>query len=148
MKEMDFQNFITEFIINKNNRFKDSDMRKFLEEKANLSERQSDELGCGYYIGYNETVCDNSDNRDFDEDDNNSLEFIEESKNYSYVYRIGVLSMFDNNKSDFGEFHIGFQSDKDSEMIYMGKIDFEDGENMDITTTIKRIAYSMLKCWR
>ena len=56
--------------------------------------------------------------------------------------------MFDNNKSDFGEFHIAFQSDKDGGMIYMGKLNFEDGENMDITTTIKRIAYSMLKCWR
>lgn len=33
------------------------------------------------------------------------------------------------------------------EMIYMGKIYFKDGENMDIETTIKRIAYSMLECW-
>lgn len=139
---------IRDFILNRNNKYQNSDMRKFLEEKAKLSERQSDGLGCGYYIGYNETICENHDNIDYDEDNRNSLDFIDDSKNYSYVYRIGVLSMFDNNKSDFGEFHIGFQSNKDGEMVYMGKIDFEDGENMDITTTIKRIAYSMLKCWR
>lgn len=133
--------------LRKNDRNKDSDMRKFLEEKAKLSERQSDEMGCGYYIGYHETISETDDERDFEEDDKYSLEFCRDKENYSYVYRIGVLSMFDNNKSDFGEFHIAFQSDKGGEMIYMGKVNFEDGENMDITQTIKRIAFSMLKCW-
>lgn len=122
-------------------------MRKFLEEKAQLSKRQSNALGCGYFVNYRETICENSSETDYSEDGRISLDFIRDKSNYSYVYKIGVLSMFDNNKCDFGEFHIGFQTDEDSEMIYMGKINFEDGENMDIETTIKRIAYSMLECW-
>lgn len=121
-------------------------MRKFLEEKAELSKRQ-DEMYIGYRVRYSETICENMNNVDYEEDGRISLDFIRDTQNYSYVYKIGVLSMFDGNKLDFGEFHIGFQTDKDGEMIYMGKINFEDGENMDVETTIKRIAYSMLDCW-
>lgn len=121
-------------------------MKKFLEEKAQLSKRQA-EMYIGYRVRYNETICENMNNIDYEEDGCISLDFIRDKQNYSYVYRVGVLSMFDGNKLDFGEFHIGFQTDKDSEMIYMGKLNFEYGENMDIETTIKRIAYSMLECW-
>ena len=142
---MDLQDIALMFL-RKNDRNEDSDMRKFLEEKANFKERQSEDY-IGYYCGYHETICETNDERDFEEDDKYSLEFCRDKENYSYVYRIGVFSMFDANKSDFGEFHIAFQSDKGGEMIYMGKVNFEDGENMDITQTIKRIAFSMLKCW-
>jgi len=122
-------------------------MRKFLEEKAELSKRQS-EMYIGYFVNYKETVCEDSNNTNYEEDGCISLDFVRDTKNYSYIYKIGVLSMFDANKCDFGEFHIGIQAHKDSDPVYMGKINFKDGENMDIETTIKRIAYSMLECWR
>lgn len=127
------------------NFYPNSDMRKFLEEKANLAERELESYS-GYLVQYDETISEDSHNRDFDDDYSDSLEFIRTKSDYSYVYRIGVLAMFDGNKMDFGEFHIGFQSDKDGSMLYLGKLNFSDGENMDIPQTIKRIAYSMLEC--
>jgi hypothetical protein len=54
--------------------------------------------------------------------------------------------MWDSNKCDFAEVHVAFQTDKNSEMLYLGKLDFKNGENMDLETTVKRIAFSMIEC--
>lgn len=128
-------------------KFENSDMKKFLVEKAKLNERNT-EAYVGYGHRYHETI--NPDNDyEFCHDEYYSsynLEQIAENKYYTYVYRIGVLYMWDGNKCDFAEIHIALQSDKNSEMFYLGKLDFKDGENMDLETTAKRIAFSMIEC--
>lgn len=127
-------------------KFNNSDMKKFLIEKSNFKERNNDYYGNGWLENYHETIFENE---SFEEDEYYSeynLEQIRDNKCCSYVYRIGVLYMRDANKCDFAEIHIAFQSDKDGKMIYLGKLNFEDGENMDLLPTIQRIAFSMIEC--
>lgn len=128
-------------------KFENSDMKSFLLEKANFNERNKNAY-IGYGCNYHETVNPNNDYEShYDECCSHyNLEYINNDKYYTYVYRIGVLYMWDGNKCDFAEMHIAFQSDKNGEMIYLGKLDFEHGENMDLETTIKRIAFSMINC--
>lgn len=128
-------------------KFENSDMKKFLIEKSNFNERNYNAYA-GYGHSYHETVNPNNDYESCKDDDYSdyNLELINEDKYYTYVHRIGVLYMWDGNKCDFAEIHIAFQSDKNSEMIYLGKLDFKDGENMDLETTVKRIAFSMIEC--
>lgn len=127
-------------------RFENSDMLNFLKAKSKLNERNRDGY-CVYCHSYHETIREDDDHDDNDEyySDYN-LERINDDKYSSYVYRIGVLYMWDANKCDFAEIHIAFQTDKNSKMIYIGKLDFEDGENMDLLTTVQRIAFSMVEC--
>ena len=128
-------------------KFENSDMKKFLLEKANYDERNRDAY-IGYRYSYHETIDPNN-NHDYYESglySSYNLEQIAEDKYNTYVYRIGVLYMWDGNKCDFAEMHVAFQSDKNGKMLYLGKLDFEDGENMDLETTVKRIAYSMIQC--
>lgn len=127
--------------------FENSDMKKFLMEKSNFDERNNDYYSNGYLYSYHETI--NEDYNKFIEDEYYSeynLEQIRDEKHLSYVYRIGVFYMRDANKCDFAEIHIAFQSDKNGEIKYLGKLDFEDGENMDLLTTAQRIAFSMIEC--
>lgn len=128
-------------------KFENSDMKKFLIEKANLDERSADSYS-GYHHCYHETVNPDNDYESLDAEHYSpwNLEQINDDKYHSYVYRIGVLYMWDANKCDFAEIHVAFQTDKNSEMLYLGKLDFEQGENMDLETTIKRIAFSMIEC--
>lgn len=128
-------------------KFENSDMKKFLIEKANLDERNADS-DVGYHLCYHETTNPDNDYKSLDDEYYGyyNLEQINHDKYYSYVYRIGVLYMWDANKCDFAEIHVAFQSDKNGEMLYLGKLDFERGENMDLETTIKRIAFSMIEC--
>jgi hypothetical protein len=122
-------------------------MKKFLIEKANLEERNRN-MYIGYRYRYHETINPNIDYKSCNDDCYGyyDLAQISDDKYYTYVYRIGVLYMWDANKCDFAELHIAFQTDKNSEMVYLGKLDFKDGENMDLETTVKRIAFSMIDC--
>lgn len=128
-------------------KFENSDMKKFLLEKANYDERNRN-MYIGYRYSYYETIDPNSDYDPYESEFYSSydLTYIAEGKYNTYVYRIGVLYMYDGNKCDFAEMHVAFQSDKNGKMLYLGKLDFEDGENMDLETTVKRIAYSMVQC--
>lgn len=128
-------------------KFDNSDMRKFLIEKAKLRERNENSY-IGYQHSYHETV-----NPDVDWDycrdrhySRYNLEQVAAAEYHTYVHRVGVLYMWDGNKCDFSEMHIAYQSKENGEMIYLGKLDFPDGENMDLETTIGRIAFSMLEC--
>ena len=123
-------------------KFEDSDMRKFLLEKANFDERNRNSY-IGYRCTYHETINPYNDNEGYS---TYNLEQIYEKKYHSYVHRIGVLYMWDGNKCDFAEMHVAFQSDIEGEMLYLGKLDFKDGENMDLEMTVKRIAFSMIEC--
>lgn len=127
-------------------KFENSDMKKFLMEKSNFDERNNDYYSNGYLYSYHETICEDD---TYNHDENYSvydLNRIEDKEYSSYVYRVGVLYMRDANKCDFAEIHIAFQSDNNGEIKYLGKLDFEDGENMDLLPTIQRIAYSMIEC--
>lgn len=127
-------------------RFENSDMKQFLIEKANLKERNANSY-IGYRHSYHETINPNNNHETCGDDYSYyGLDQIYEDKYDTYVYRIGVLYMWDGNKCDFAEIHIAFQSDENSEILYLGKLDFKDGENMDLETTIKRIAFSMINC--
>lgn len=128
-------------------KFENSDMKKFLIEKANLNER-NEEAYIGYNHSYHETINPGNDYESYHDEHYTSynLERIDDNDYYTYVYRVGVLYMWDGNKCDFAEIHIAFQSDENSEMLYLGKLDFKYGENMDLETTVKRIAFSMIEC--
>lgn len=128
-------------------KFKNSDMKKFLIEKANLNERNNNSY-IGYRHCYHETINPDNDYRScYDKDyAYYDLEQISKDDYYTYVHRIGVLYLYDGNKCDFAEIHVAFQDDKNGKMLYLGKLNFEHGENMDLETTIKRIAFSMIEC--
>lgn len=128
-------------------KFENSDMKKFLVEKAKLNERNQ-EAYMGYRYCYHETTNPDNDYESCIDEYYSSynLEQISNNKYYTYVYRIGVLYMWDGNKCDFAEMHVVYQSDENSEMLYLGKLNFENGENMDLETTAKRIAFSMIMC--
>lgn len=128
-------------------KFEDSDMKKFLLEKADFNERNKNAY-IGYGCNYHETINPNNEySSRYDERYSyTDLGQIENSEYYTYVHRIGVLYMWDGNKCDFAEMHVAFQTDKNSEILYLGKLNFERGENMDLETTVKRIAFSMINC--
>lgn len=128
-------------------RFENSDMKNFLIEKSNFNERNKNAY-IGYGYSYHETINPDNDYEscNYEHYSCYNLEQINEDKYYTYVYRIGVFYMWDGNKCDFAEMHVAFQTDKNSEMLYLGKLDFKYGENMDLETTIKRIAFSMIEC--
>ena len=128
------------------NKFNNSDMKKFLLEKANFHERNNGYYGPDYFEDYHETVYEKSYEGTDEHYSEYNLEQINNNEHHSYVYRVGVLYMWDANKCDFAEFHIAFQNDKDGTIQYLGKLDFEDGENMDILATVQRIAFSMIEC--
>lgn len=129
-------------------KFENSDMKKFLMEKSNFDERNNDYYSNGYHYSYHETINDDynilTDNDEYYSEYN--LDQIRDGKHSSYVYRVGVLYMRDANKCDFAEIHIAFQNDKNGKIQYLGKLDFEDGENMDLLSTVQRIAFSMIEC--
>ena len=129
------------------NQYDNNDMKEFLMKKANFEERNNDPCSNGWFCEYNETITEKSyetDNYEYCTEYN--LERIRDNEYHSYVHRIGVLYMWDANKCDYAEFHIAFQNKKDGEIIYLGMLDFNDGENMDLLTTAQRIAFSMIKC--
>lgn len=57
----------------------------------------------------------------------------------SWVWKIAVLALIDSNKWDWAEVYIGWQHDPKSEPVYLGRLSFHSGENMDIARTVKRI---------
>ena len=129
------------------NQFKPDDMKKFLMDISNYDERNNDPCSNGWFHRYHETICTQDKSDTFDEYYSEyNLESIRDDKHLSYAYRVGVFYMWDANKCDYAEFHIAFQNDKDGEIQYLGKLDFKDGENMDILATVQRIAFSMIEC--
>ena len=129
------------------NKFEDSDMKKYLMEVSRFYERNDSLYGNGWFHSYHETTCTYDKSDTFNEEYSEyNLESVRDDKICSYAYRVGVLYMRDANKCDYAEFYIAFQNDKDGEIQYLGKLDFMDGENMDILATVQRIAFSMIEC--
>lgn len=128
-------------------KFEQSIMKEFLIKKSLLEDKNKNPYS-GYRYSYHETI--NPDNAYLSDRDGRysffDLDQIEQNDYYTYVYRIGVLYMWDANKCDFAEMHVAYQFDENSEIIYLGKLDFKHGENMDLETTTKRISFSMLCC--
>lgn len=57
----------------------------------------------------------------------------------SYIYKVATLSIIDGNKCDFAKVYLGYQRDRDSGLVYVGCLDFPNGENTDLGRTLKRL---------
>lgn len=60
-------------------------------------------------------------------------------KGTSFIHTIGILAAVDSNKLDWAYFAIGQKRMSHSKPILIGFLEFPQGENDDITRTIKRI---------
>ena len=56
----------------------------------------------------------------------------------SYIWKVGVLSIADGNKRDWGYLFIGHHRDKDHPFEFIGKLFWQDGENDDPGRCLKR----------
>ena len=66
----------------------------------------------------------------------NYRQFIE--KDCSWLYKVGVLALIDGNKWDFCTLFIGVV-DQHAACQFLGKLDFSDGENMDVARLLARM---------
>lgn len=56
----------------------------------------------------------------------------------SYIWKVGVLSIADGNKRDWGYLLIGHQRMPDAECEFIGELYWRDGENDDPGKCLKR----------
>lgn len=56
----------------------------------------------------------------------------------SYIWRVGVLVLYDNNKCDWCRILIGTQRSEASVAKVIGMLEWEGGENDDPARTVKR----------
>lgn len=66
----------------------------------------------------------------------NYQRFIE--KDCSWLHKVGVLALIDGNKFDFCTLFIGV-TDAHDECQFIGKLDFSQGENMDLARLLTRM---------
>lgn len=57
----------------------------------------------------------------------------------SWIYKVSVLALIDANKCDFVTVHFGLQRHENAQLVYLGYLDFPDGENMDIGRVLVRL---------
>lgn len=57
----------------------------------------------------------------------------------SYIRRIGVLAVWDSNKTDYCSLVFGVRRHEDGEPKVIGHLTFDQGENCDVARTIDRI---------
>ena len=57
----------------------------------------------------------------------------------SYIWKVGVLSVADGNKTDWIDVYIGVKRDEDSHPYIIGRLTFPDGENTDCGRVMKRV---------
>ena len=67
-------------------------------------------------------------------------EFIE--RGCPYIYKVGAYAEIDGNKFDYAYIYLGMEREKDGRLVYLGKLEFPDGENSDIGNTLGRL----MKC--
>lgn len=56
----------------------------------------------------------------------------------SYIWKVGVLAVIDNNKCDWVYLYIGHQRKPHSSFEYIGCLHWQDGENDDMGRCLKR----------
>lgn len=56
----------------------------------------------------------------------------------SYIWKVGVLTLIDNNKADFIHVAIGTQRMPQASPVVVGYFHFKEGENDDPTRVIER----------
>lgn len=79
-------------------------------------------------IGYHEDVNPDADNGDA---------WLESCT--SYIWKVGTLTLLDDNKRDFGWVFIGIQRTSNEPPEFFGFYDLPEGENTDASRVIKRI---------
>ena len=100
-----------------------SSMKEFLLQKADLSEYLKE--WC--QIKYRENINPDAINGDAWLD-----------KGTTYIWKVGVLAVIDANKCDWVQVLIGHQRSPDRPMEFIGKLNWQDGENDDIGRSLDR----------
>jgi hypothetical protein len=57
----------------------------------------------------------------------------------SYIWKVGVLSVADGNKTDWIDVYIGIKRNEESHPYIIGRLSFPDGENTDCGRVMKRV---------
>ena len=65
-------------------------------------------------------------------------------KDCSYLHKVGVLALIDGNKFDFCTLFIGVTDAYDDNQ-FIGKLNFNDGENMDLARLLARMVKTIKK---
>jgi hypothetical protein len=66
-------------------------------------------------------------------------------KSTSYIYKVGCLRLFDDNKRDFGWAFVGIERDP-GDFQYLGSLYFRDGENTDCGRVMRRVLACLAGC--